>query len=66
MLTKLPPRFLNDLLDEDRTAISSVLAKPVLLRSYDDAGRAEIEFTDSRGVRHFLYVSPDCISATRQ
>jgi hypothetical protein len=34
----------------------------VLLSEYDDAGRAELQFTDRAGVIHFLYVRPEYIS----
>ncbi|MFZ0634951.1 MAG: hypothetical protein WCA98_02015 [Candidatus Acidiferrales bacterium] len=50
---------------EDQRAISEIVGKPVLLRAYDDDGRAEIEFTGSDGVIHFIYVSPDFIKLAR-
>jgi hypothetical protein len=37
------------------------VGKPVLLNQYDYEGRAELEFTDSDGTTHFIYVSPDLI-----
>ena len=61
ILSEVPEGFLNDLPQEDRQAISDVVGKAVRLNEYDDNGRAEIEFTDSSGTVHFLYVSPDVI-----
>ena len=49
VLTKLPPGMLNDLPVEDQEAISDIVGKPILLREYDDVGRAELEFEDSKG-----------------
>lgn len=63
VLLELPPGFLADLPVEDQKAISEVVGGiPVLLNTYDDAGRAEIEFTDRTGMKHFLYVSPEYIT----
>jgi len=56
VITKLPPGFLIDLPTEDQRAISEVVGKPILLNEYDEDGRAELEFTDQRGVIHFIYV----------
>jgi hypothetical protein len=61
VLTKLPPGMLNDLPMEDQKAISEVVGKPILLREYDHAGRAELEFKDGKGVIHFIYVTPEFI-----
>ena len=36
-------------------------AGQVRLNEYDDAGRAEVQFTDGEGVVHFIYVDPDFI-----
>lgn len=65
VLTEVPPGLLEDLPMEDQRAISEIVGKPVLLRAYDDDGRAEIEFTGSDGVIHFIYVSSDFIKLAR-
>jgi hypothetical protein len=39
-----------------------VIGKPFRLTSYDEDGRAELEFTDNSGVAHYIYVSSDLIS----
>lgn len=62
---EVPPGLLDDLPIEEQRAISEIVGKPVLLRAYDDDGRAEIEFTGSDGVIHFIYVSPDFIKLAR-
>jgi hypothetical protein len=58
---RLPPGMLNDLPIEDQTAISEIVGKPILLSEYDDAGRAELEFKDGKGVIHFTYVASEFI-----
>ena len=62
MLREVPNGLLDDLPMEDQHAISDIVGKPIRLNEYDPAGRAELEFTDSKGVVHFIYVSPDVIS----
>jgi len=61
VLAKLPSGMLNDLPMEDQKAISEIVGKPTLLREYDDAGRAELEFKDGNGVVHFIYVAPEFV-----
>jgi hypothetical protein len=61
ILTGLPSGFLNDLPSEDQRAVSQVLGKPVVLKDYDEDGRAELEFADCDGVTHFIFVSTDAI-----
>jgi hypothetical protein len=57
VLTEIPSGFLDDLPTEDQQAVKEVLGKPILLKEYDDNGRAELEFTDASGVVHFIYVT---------
>ena len=61
VLTKLPPGLLNDLPMKDQKAIAEIVGKPILLREYDDVGRAELEFRDSEGAIHFIYVASEFI-----
>jgi len=61
VLTKLPQGMLNGLPMEDQKALSEIVGKPILLREYDDAGRAELEFKDGKGVIHFIYVTPESV-----
>jgi hypothetical protein len=63
VLVKIPPGSLNDLPIEDQRAISEIVGKPVRLNEYDVDGRAELEFKDSSGVIHFIYVNPEFIRA---
>ena len=63
VLTGAPRGLLDNLPMEDRQAISEVVGKPIRLKNYDDAGRAELEFTDRNGGIHFIYVSADIIKA---
>jgi hypothetical protein len=61
VLTALPPGLLDGLPQEDQTAISEIIGKPVFLVSYDDDGRAELQFTDRKGTIHFIYVAPEFV-----
>jgi hypothetical protein len=61
ILKALPPGLLDDLPVEDQRAISAIVGKPVKLNEYDEDGRAELEFTDSEDVIHFIYVDPTFI-----
>ena len=63
VLIAIPRGMLDDLPEEDQLAIKEIVGKPILLNEYDDAGRAELEFTDRDGKFHFLYVAPDFIKA---
>lgn len=63
VLQEVPEGLLDGLPTKDQRAISEIVGKPVRLNEYDDAGRAEIEFTDREGVIHFIYVNPDLIRA---
>jgi hypothetical protein len=65
LLIKVPPGLLNDLPVEDQRAISQAVGKPLVLNEYDDHGRAELEFKDSVGVIHFIYVKPEFIRAAK-
>jgi hypothetical protein len=61
ILKELPPGFIDDLPEEDQRAISAVVGQPILLNKYERDGRAELEFADSEGVGHFIYVNPKFI-----
>ena len=61
ILTELPSRFLEDLPKEDQVAISGVVGKAIMLKGYDEDGRAELEFTEKNGTIHFIYVSPEFV-----
>ena len=63
VLTSIPPGLLEGLPADDQEAITAAVGKPLRLLEYDDAGRAELEFTDDRGVIHFICVNPDLIRA---
>jgi hypothetical protein len=63
VLTQIPSGMgmLNDLPMEDQEAISEIVGKPILLREYDNAGRAELEFKDGNRNFHYVYVNPEFI-----
>ena len=65
ILKALPPGFLDNLPVEDQRATSEIVGKPVMLNEYDADGRAELEFTDSEDVIHFIYVDPKFIETAQ-
>ena len=62
VLFEVPAGLLDDLPPEDQRAINGIVGKPILLREYDEAGRAELAFKDSAGTFHYIYVDPAFIS----
>ena len=58
LLLSASPELLSGLPVEDQSAIREAVGKLVLLLEWDGDGRAELEFTDSNGVMHFIYVKP--------
>jgi hypothetical protein len=65
VLTRVPPGLLRGLPKRDMKAISAIVGKRILLVGYDDDGRAELKFTDSDDVIHFIYVNPTFIRAAK-
>jgi hypothetical protein len=65
ILKGLPPNWLDDLPKSDQRAITRVIGTTILLLDYDEDGRAELEFTDAKGIIHAIYVDPKYISGTR-
>jgi hypothetical protein len=65
VLMKAPLGLLEGLPEDDQKAISETIGKPIKLVGYDDAGRVELEFTDSGGVIHSIYVNPSVIKTAR-
>ena len=56
VLTEVPPGMLDGLPSDDQQAIVEVVGKPIVLRGYDDDGRAELEFEDRDGNGHVIFV----------
>ena len=61
ILTEVPPGLPGGLPIKDQQAIFEAVGRTILLNEYDEDGRAELEFTDSEGTIHFIYVNPDYI-----
>jgi hypothetical protein len=60
ILTSAPAALLQGLPKEDQTAIRSIVAHPVILAGFS-YGQAELEFTDSQGDDHTIWVERDLI-----
>lgn len=63
VLVGLASGFPDGLPHEDQQALQDVVGKSVILNGYDEEGRAELEFCDKQGLRHFIYVDPRFIRA---
>ena len=57
IITELPVGFLDDLPKEDQKAILDIVGKPIRFVGFDDFGQAELEFRESNGTLHFIYVA---------
>ena len=60
ILTSAPSSLLRDLPKEDRTAIRSIVGRPVTFVGFS-YGQAELEFTDLQGDGHTIWVEPNLI-----
>ena len=56
VLKALPPGFIDDLPEEEESAISARIGRPIMLIGYDQDGRAELEFMAEDDSIHMLYV----------
>ncbi len=66
VLIEVPRGMLDDLPPEDQKAINEIVGKPILLNEYDEDGRAELEFKDSDGDFHYIFVAPEFIKVAEQ
>jgi hypothetical protein len=60
ILQNAPLSLLHGLPEEDRAAIQAIVGYPVTLAGYS-WGQAELEFTDSQGDGHTIWVETDLI-----
>jgi hypothetical protein len=60
ILTSIPPSLLQGLPKEEQLAIKSIVGCPVTLAGYS-YGQAELEFVDSQGDGHTIWVEPDLL-----
>ena len=58
-LLGLPHGFLDDLPQGDRRALLDAVGTQVKFNGFDEHGRAELEFKDKNGARHFIYLDPE-------
>jgi hypothetical protein len=65
VLKEVPLGLLEGLPKEDQRAIIAIVGKPIRLNEYSDDGNAELQFTDSGGGIHFIYVRPDFIKTVK-
>jgi hypothetical protein len=60
ILTSAPSSLLQGLPKEDQKAIRSIVGKPVTLAGFS-YGQAELEFTDTQGDDHTIWVEKNLI-----
>jgi hypothetical protein len=60
VILRLPPTLLSGLPEDDQTEIRSIIGKPVKFTGMS-YGQAEIEFKDSRGDEHTIWIDVDQI-----
>lgn len=61
VIGRLPSAFLDGLPVDDQKAITGILGKPIRFVAYDEHDRAELEFTDTDGVIHVIYVETELL-----
>jgi hypothetical protein len=62
ILEDVPSSLLHGLPEEDQAAIRAIVGQPVTLAGYS-WGQAELEFTDSQGDGHTIWVETNLIRA---
>jgi hypothetical protein len=62
ILDGIPPALLVGLPEDDQAAIRSIIGRPVMLAGYSFGG-AEVEFIDSLGDSHSIWVEPALLRA---
>jgi hypothetical protein len=60
ILTGAPPMLLEGLPEEDRSAIRAAIGRPVTFVGFS-YGQAEVEFVDSQGDEHTIWVDADLL-----
>jgi hypothetical protein len=60
ILTEAPPSLLQGLPKEDQEAIEAIVGKPVMFTGFT-YGQAELEFTDTEGDDHTIWVEQNLI-----
>lgn len=60
VLLSVPHALLANLPEDDQAAIKSVIGRPVKFAGIS-YGQAELEFSDSKGDEHTIWVDPDKI-----
>jgi hypothetical protein len=60
IILSVPPELLSGLPEEDQIAIRSVIGKPVTFAGMS-FGQAEVEFRDSDGDEHTIWIDADQI-----
>jgi hypothetical protein len=60
IILSVPPTLLSGLPEEDQVAIRAVIGKPVIFTGMS-YGQAELEFKDSRGDEHTIWIDADQI-----
>jgi hypothetical protein len=62
ILNSLPPGLLNGLPEEDQAAIRAIVGRPITFAGYSH-GQAEVEFVDSDGDDHTIWVEMSLLRA---
>jgi hypothetical protein len=60
ILTGAPPVLLEGLPEEDRSAIRAAIGRPITFVGFS-YGQAEVEFIDSQGDEHTIWVDADLL-----
>ena len=61
VLMEAPTELLNGLPASDQEAIKAKVGKLLIVEGFDEIGNAEVEFIDSEGSFHSIWVPTSCV-----
>ena len=62
VLRVIPDALLDGLEEDTQNAIKAIIGKSVRFNEIDEHGRAELQFTDAKGIIHFIWVDPELLT----
>ncbi len=60
-VVEIPARLPQGLPNEDQIAIYEQIGKELIIQGFNQDGHAELEFVDSSGYLHTIWIEPQCL-----
>jgi hypothetical protein len=61
VLVRASEKLIAGLPDEDQKAIQAQVGNVLKVNEFDEYGHAEIEFVDTEGMMHTIWIEPSCL-----